>query len=344
MKYSRNQINKAGQILITAKSIEEVDKALSLINDWRTHHLYPLEELKNVISDLFDKNSIEPILISQRLKRLSSIQYKLDLNPDMRLGGMQDIGGLRVVLGEMEFIDNAYDLLGSNIGNFELQRITDYIEKPKDSGYRSIHFIYKYISDKEIYNGLKFELQIRTKLQHGWATALETVDIHTKSALKSGQGDDNWLDFFKIISSLFAHKEKSATLNEHKEIELTELMRIYYRKNKSKKNLVLLSAFQVSNKSIDDIDIIPDYYLLNIDIVKRSLSIHTYTKEEFNEATQKYYEIENSIEQNKQVVVLVSTDSYKSLREAYPSYFSDLSDFIYSLSTVEENCQRLGLT
>ncbi len=43
----------------------------------------------------------------------------------------------------------------------------DYIEKPKKSGYRGVHLIYKYFSDKiQTFNGLKVEVQIRTALQH----------------------------------------------------------------------------------------------------------------------------------------------------------------------------------
>jgi putative GTP pyrophosphokinase len=42
-------------------------------------------------------------------------------------------------------------------------------------------------------------------------------------------------------------------------------------------------------------------------------------------------------------VVLVKVDNYRELKEAYPSYFSDISEFIESLEKVEENCERLKL-
>lgn len=58
----------------------------------------PLNVMKNSLVRLLNKNKIVPILISQRLKRLASIEYKLDLNINMGLGGMQDIGGYRAVL------------------------------------------------------------------------------------------------------------------------------------------------------------------------------------------------------------------------------------------------------
>ena len=59
--------------------------------------------------------------------------------------------------------------------------VDDYITTPKDSGYRGVHLIYRYYSDKnETFNGLKIEVQIRTALQHAWATAVdenEQIDL-----------------------------------------------------------------------------------------------------------------------------------------------------------------------
>lgn len=46
MKYSRNQLNKAGNILISSKSNIEVEKALDTINDWQANHLHPLRIMK----------------------------------------------------------------------------------------------------------------------------------------------------------------------------------------------------------------------------------------------------------------------------------------------------------
>ena len=129
------------------------------------------------------------------MKRLTSIIYKLDLNPKMGLGGMQDIGGYRVVLKDVKDLNRLKIILENQKISHKLEKINNYVEKPKISGYRSIHYIYKYSSKVEKYNDLRVELQIRTKLQHNWATAVETVGIATKTSLKSSQGDDEWLVF-----------------------------------------------------------------------------------------------------------------------------------------------------
>lgn len=64
--------------------------------------MVPLDILQQRITDFLTVNKVKPFLISRRLKRLTSIQYKLDMNPEMGLGGMQDIGGLRVVVNNVE--------------------------------------------------------------------------------------------------------------------------------------------------------------------------------------------------------------------------------------------------
>ena len=96
MKYSRNKINNAGETIMSSKDENEVQAAIEIVNDWRTLHLIVLDALQQEITNLIKQKNINIALVSRRLKRLSSIKYKLDLNPDMRLGGMQDIGGCRL--------------------------------------------------------------------------------------------------------------------------------------------------------------------------------------------------------------------------------------------------------
>ena len=63
--------------------------------------------------------------------------------------------------------------------------------------------------------------------------------------------------------------------------------------------------------------------MLNIDIEGKMVYISRFTKNQA--ATNMYLEIEKEIEQNvedtKRAVVLVSSDSLKSLKKAYLSYF-----------------------
>lgn len=338
MKYSRKQISKAGEKLLTSKSPEEIESALNLINDWRTSHLHPLVVLKNSLLRLLEKNNILPKLVSQRLKRMTSIEYKLDLNPSMGLGGMQDIGGYRAVLKDVKDLKKLDKALSSQKNNHKLEKVVNYVSSPKPSGYRSIHYIYTYSSSREIYDGLKLELQIRTKLQHNWATAVETAGIITKTSLKSNQGPDEWLDFFKVVSSLFAIKEMLPVLEEHKNLSMQDLMIKCYKYCNELNILTKLKAIRVSTNRIETDKFPGDYYLLNINIVEMSVNIQIFNKKQFEYATEQYLKLEKSIDETKNAVVLVSASSIKTLKKAYPSYFLDTSEFISAIEKMNSNC------
>jgi len=58
------------------------------------------------------------------------------------------------------------------------------------------------------------EIQIRSRLQHLWATAVETVDFFTNQAIKSNEGQKDWVTFFRLVSSAFAKFENSPIIPE----------------------------------------------------------------------------------------------------------------------------------
>ncbi len=102
---------------------------------------------------------------------------------------MQDIAGCRIVFWPVEevyeFMRRFKDLAAS-----PEVRIYDYISKPKADGYRSIHVVIRYNSRSPKYshlNGEKIEIELRSSLQHAWATAVETVDLFSGQALKVGK-------------------------------------------------------------------------------------------------------------------------------------------------------------
>lgn len=347
MKYGSNQINKAGNIALTSPSKEEFNHAIEIINDWRTLHLPALDELQNVIVPLLRKNKISIYSVSRRLKRISSILNKLDRNPQSRLGTMQDIGGLRIVVPSMSALRKAYDVISYNIpDNFELTKDPiNYIKEPKTiSGYRSIHFVFKYHSENEDLDGMKIELQLRTKLQHSWAMAVETAELITGTALKSSQGEEEWQIFFKIVSSLYAIREQTPILYEHQEKGETmkSLMKQLYQLNKKSNFNDTLKALSLTNSFARRENYNDGYYILSINFSTQSLTIKSFPKENENAASALYSRLEKSIEGSKNAVVLVSVPKMQQLQEAYPSYFLDTGEFLASIDNMMRNCERWG--
>lgn len=346
MKYGRHQIDKAGEIMMSSKDENAVKEAIAKINDWRSLHATVLESLQNQISALLTNNSLNIVLSSRRLKRLVSIQYKLDANPNMRLGGMQDIGGLRIVVDNITILNTLNEiLLNSTFDEFKFERSINYILTPKPSGYRGIHFIYKFLSEDKNYDGLRVELQIRTKLQHSWAMAVETAELTTKTRLKSSQGADEWLDFFKVIGSLFAIKEKSPILSTHKDnnLSMCDLMRIFYEMNNIYHFCDTLKALRITTYHSKDEEYRDGYYILNIDFLRKRVNVSTFPNEKEDEANNSYLRLEKASKENRNAVVLVSVPRMRELQEAYPSYFLDTKDFLNALDTMIDNCRKWGL-
>src|SRR6266498_4478476 len=230
--YKRGEIDRAGDFLINAGGIadgpatieqiegyvEDVDKAFAIINNWRSSHSYPLQVLKMTLLTRAKRVDNDAI-VAQRIKRLSSIASKLKRNSNMKLSQMQDLGGCRAVLGTPRRVTELVDIYEKAAAKNprdrpEFIKKYDYIKEPKIDGYRSVHFVYKYRTNAAgpaIYNGLRIEIQLRSRLQHAWATAVETVSTFTGQALKSNIGDEAWKRFFALVGSAIAARELTPT-------------------------------------------------------------------------------------------------------------------------------------
>ena len=336
MKYTSRQISKAGEIITTSSDIIAVTNAITKVNEWREHHLPVIESLMTEIQQCFSSHSISPVFSSYRLKRMTSIQYKLDLNPEMRLGGMQDIAGGRFVFTDVDTLRKAFLLLqNEQPAQFEIVKKDDYVDvKPKPSGYRSIHLVYKYHSVKgEDWDNMKVEIQLRTKMQHSWAMAVETAGLVTNTAMKSGQGSDEWQDFFRVVSCLFSMKEHTMIMPEFCNESTVSLLKKLQKLDEKFKFSDQLLALKLSVKEVEKHSFSGDVFLLYIDFNTQHLRIVSFDKRNIEKANNMYNSIEAKISDRDNAVVLVSVSSIKELREAYPSYFLDMDDFNSQLNT-----------
>ncbi len=101
------------------------------------------------------------------------------------------------------------DALRHGCCGHDLPEPHDYISDPKDDGYRGIHQILRIKSPaRPESDGLAVELQIRTVIEHSWATAVEAMDFISGSSLKPG-GDEGARRFFALAGALLALWEKA---------------------------------------------------------------------------------------------------------------------------------------
>jgi hypothetical protein len=132
----------------------------------------------------------------------------------MSVTTMHDLGGCRVVLETVDEADELVAVLRDlPRARHRITRVYDYLHDdpgPKDSGYRGVHLACEYRASKPEYHGLRIGLQVRTQLQHAWATAVETMDLFSGSELKYGKGEPDVIRFFVLVSSLMAYEEVTA--------------------------------------------------------------------------------------------------------------------------------------
>ena len=329
--YRRREIDRAGEILCTDPMAVGSDfrdwlKAFEIMDTWRSSHSFPLNTLQVSLRKRSKKvdNNAEVV---QRLKRAQSVTSKLQRNPEMKLSRMQDLGGCRSIVDSSARVYEIREIYQDSRDRHKLANEKDYIASPKDSGYRGLHQIYLYQSDRSSdYNNHRIEVQIRSRIQHAWATAVEIAGIFVRSPLKSSIGPDEWLEFFRYASSAFSILEATPRLHaEMSESEIiNELQNIDLRLDARSK----LRNFSVAHDTIRHRRRKSDtHFLLTLDLGKNELETKSFST--LADATAAYADAEREFLSNPLVdVVLVSADSIESLSVAYPNYFADTKEFL----------------
>lgn len=344
-KYSNNEIKNAGKILANPlkHSVVEYENAQNILTYWRTIHAPAINTFQSTLRDKLKRYGFKDYLIAQRLKRAVSIVSKLQRFSNMKLSTMQDIAGLRAILkniDQVRLIESSYK---SSIFNHFLIDSKDYITSPAKSGYRGIHLVYEYKNTKNIEaNGLKIELQIRTKLQHTWATAVETMGTFLNHSLKSSQGPVDWLEYFALVSAGFAILEKSPVPAEFLSMNEKEIFQKIVDDSLILDVSSKLRAFSVAGEHIAQSGINSKYNLITLNLDKRVVNVKRYSARQLEQANIDYTNIEKEINKGAKIqAVLVSTDSIESLRKTYPSYFLDSHEFLNKLNLIYSRLQKM---
>lgn len=343
MIYSQNQIKKAGQALLGDDEFAKLD-AIKLINSWRASFSEPMSTIEESVAGRFEGIGLKSVHAS-RIKRMPSIIGKLKAKSEMGLGTLQDIGGVRFVFDTLDETYKAFDILKQyEIEGFERVKEYDYIggdKAPKESGYRGIHIVYKSISDDQNKDGYRIEVQLRDKLQHYWAMAVETASLVANTTLKANLNDaGEWRNFFKLISAIFAIKEGTKVHPDYIKLTHKELCEEYGRfRNK----LRLVEQLKALRASVVHSKLLPDAVnvicVLILDYNTKNLQIRYFSNDNFDDAKDIFNraESESSNDPSKQVL-MASLEGIKELPIAYPSYFLDTKAFFEELDEFERSC------
>lgn len=335
-RFSRSEVNRAGETLI-APIFNSTDyvRATEVLSNWRSCHGYAVNTFQATLRRKLATID-EDAIVAQRLKRTPSIVSKLQRYGTMRLSRMQDIGGLRAVVKDIHAVRALQSAYKQSRFPHQLMNEHDYIGMPKSSGYRSVHLVYKYRNEKaREYDGLLLELQIRTRLQHAWATAVETVGTFLDQSLKSSEGPDAWLEFFALTSSAFSHVEIQTLVPQYVNLSKEETFSLVAKMATELGVREKLVAFTVAADSISLDTRKGSYHLVTLNASSKTITVQSFSKARLAEANMEYTRMETRITGVEGIqAVLVSTNSIAGLRRAYPNFFLDTHEFINQLNLI----------
>lgn len=351
--YTRGEINKAGEILRAAWVVTQdsnaagVDPddlfwAYEVLGNWRACHNYPINTFQATLRQRL-KSIDRAATVAQRLKRLPSIVNKLLRFRGMQLARMQDIGGLRAIVesvAKVRKLEKAY--LDSKFRHQLVKPHKDYIEHPKSDGYRGIHLVYKYRNELEpAYDGLQLELQLRTRLQHAWATAVETMGTFLGQALKSGQGEGQWRAFFEVSGAAIALLEKCPPVPAYEKLSERETFERVAEAEGKLHVLEKLHGFSIAAENIQMAKGQGAYHLVVLDSANKRVMLTPYSTARLEEANAAYSAVEKRTQAGEPIeAVLVAAGPVEALKKAYPNYFLDTDQFIKQIERVIQEARR----
>lgn len=321
-EFSKGDVRRAGRLLRDQHHhvTDELLQAFRIVHEWRASHLAPMRSVRQSLSSR--ARAHDPVALSAgRLKRMKSVRRKLRREP-ADLTELQDLGGCRAILPTLAACrEVASDLIDTTV--HQVQRQRDYITEPRPSGYRSHHIVLKFQSGDLANHGRFVEVQLRTQLQHAWATALEAVGLVRGEDLKAGEGNAAWLRFFALMSGEIAQREGCATpcgvpsdcADRRREIKDAV---------KALKAIDTLDSYRRAIHASTSFNSIGagGMFIIKYDPNSRSVAVDRTSKAP-SDSYRRAEETSKGIE-----TVLVEVDRAADLRAAYPNYYLDVDDFL----------------
>lgn len=335
---NKSAVKRAGKAIAEAKASQQ---DFDLVEQWRSSHGYVINTFQTWIKRHIAKKPYE-VEFAQRLKRRNTVLDKLrrrNENGDFLIAdvsAMHDFAGCRTIFETLEDLNDFMAYMHSpavarNVRH-ELRYPPDkynYIEKPKFTGYRGIHDVYKHlprgsnrVESAKPWDGLLVEVQYRTRAQHAWATAVEISDMIDGERTKFEMDQSKRGLFFAIASEIIARKHEGIG----KAFETISIGQLQDKLQELEDELGILQRLSVL-KQFEDEELLGTHNVLNIfkkDDGELDLEVTSYALA--SDAIAKASQLEAS--GTSVNAVYVRADNPKQLRSAYRNYFNDPVDFV----------------
>ncbi|KGM36965.1 GTP pyrophosphokinase family protein [Streptococcus sinensis] len=162
---------------------------LSEFDDAKESYERLLEYVKATIKSLLNDKKIQFHEIEGRIKDRESLKEKIVIKDKYKtLSEITDICGIRIITFFSDDVDKIANLLEQEF-NLDKENSIDKrkSQDPTKFGYVSLHYILQLdgsraeLSENSVFKELKFEVQIRTILQHAWAEIEHDFGYKTES-------------------------------------------------------------------------------------------------------------------------------------------------------------------
>lgn len=315
---SKNAVKNAGDRI---RKGDDTSADIDVLNRWRAAHGYIINTFQ---ASLRARTKSAHVPVAQRLKRGATIIDKLRQGRALDLSTMQDIAGVRLVFPNVQSMRDFRSKFHQTKAKHEIvngNERYDYMLRPKDSGYRGIHDVYKYRAGTvsgAFWNGLQIEIQYRTLVQHAWATAVELSDALTENRTKFSQGSEDNTRFFKICSELLArcHEGSNSCLPFSSHKELVDEWRVIEARSHIFQQL----------KGVGEQDEAVDLSGFVLLIMKPENNLQVELQRSYKEAVTRLLHLEKDYPEWD--IVLVSGDKGESLRTVFRNYFQNATEFV----------------
>jgi putative GTP pyrophosphokinase len=156
-------------------------------------------------------------------------------------------------------------------------------------------------------------------------------------ALKSSEGPRNWLNFFSLTGSAFAHLENTPPVSGYEGLSQKETFDAVVEKAMNLDVQQKLLAYSVAIERVYLDRKSGSYHLVILNPTKKEVNIKSYSQSNLDAAMKEYSQAEQRITAGEPIqAVLVSAGSIDNLRRAYPNYFLDTREFVEELRKIEE--------
>jgi len=325
-RYSKREIIEAGKLL--SGSIHTLDEkvleSFRIAHNWRNACASPMLKVRAELRGKVIRGGCKG-LTAGRLTRMDCIRRKLSKTP-LTLYQIQDIAGVRAILPTMSDVERVSNYFKDGDSPHNIVRDDDYIASPKKDGYRCRHIVLKFQGGNELpeFDRQFVEVQLRTELQHCWATAVEAVGLVRDENLKAGEGNSDWRRFFSLMSAEIAQSEGQqvgAHVPQEAKDRLKELRSLDRLLNAVKE----LESYKHGIKYAEQLAASGlGYFVISFNPITREVVVNPFSQ--FREGSLSYDRGDASTLPSNRV--LVDVDRVRDLKAAYPNYFLDVDLFL----------------